>query len=267
MERIAVLANTKKPGALELARKIVSAFPEECFLCDEDESPSASAVIVLGGDGTMLRAARRFSGAPLLGINFGTIGYMAAVEKDNALYAAERVIKGDYTVEERMMLDISVARGGRITAHTEALNDGVLSRCGRMISLEEYFDGSKVYDFVGDGVIIATPTGSTAYSLSAGGPVAPPDMQVIISTPVCPHSIHIRPLIASADAIIKLVLTSESGNEGVLTADGQNITELLPGDEVVFKRASTSARLICLEKKNFYDILRYKLSGSKGERE
>lgn len=265
MASIAVIANTEKEGALALAEKIVKTFPEHCFLFDEKTEQAVSAAIVLGGDGTMLRAVKCFFGVPLLGVNFGTLGYMTAVERENALSAVQRVIDGDYIVEERMMIDISVVRSGDVISRTAALNDGVLSRCERVLSLKECFDGRKVYDFVGDGVIIATPTGSTAYSLSAGGPVAPPDMQVILSTPVCPHSIHIRPLIASADTLIKLTLENERGNEGVLNADGQNITKLLPGDEVIFKRSKSKARLICFEKKNFYDILRYKLSGSKGE--
>ncbi len=253
MLKIAVAANKEKEGADALAEKIVSEFPENCFIADSGKK--ADAAVILGGDGTILSAVRRFPGIPLLGVNFGTIGYMTAVEKDGA-------IEGDYTAEERMMLSVTVKRGGKIISESDALNDGVLSRRERVLSLDEYFGGEKVYSFTGDGVIIATPTGSTAYSLSAGGPVAPPDMKAIISTPVCPHSIHIRPLIAPEETLIKVTVKNEPGNAGVLIVDGQNTKDLLPGDEVIFKKSGRSAKLICLEKKNFYDILRYKLSGS-----
>lgn len=260
MLKIAVAANKEKEGADALAERIVCEFPENCFIADDEKK--ADAAVILGGDGTILSAVRRFPGIPLLGVNFGTIGYMTAVEKDGAIEAVRRVIAGDYTAEERMMLSVTVKRVGKIISESDALNDGVLSRRERVLSLDEYFGGEKVYSFTGDGVIIATPTGSTAYSLSAGGPVAPPDMKAIISTPVCPHSIHIRPLIAPEETFIKVTVRNEAGNIGVLSVDGQNVSDLLPGDEVVFKKSGHSAKLICLEKKNFYDILRYKLSGS-----
>lgn len=266
MKRIAVIPNTAKKGAEDLARTIVREFPEDCYILDDNNKEFPEAAVVLGGDGTMLRAVKRCCGAPLLGINFGTIGYMAAVEKEDALSSVKKVIDGDYSVEERMMLDISVIRSGSEISRTLVLNDGVITRKEHMLSLSEYFNDSLVYSFFGDGIIIATPTGSTAYSLSAGGPVAPPDMQTIISTPVCPHSIHIRPVIASPDTVVRLKMGKRNGSEAFLNADGQNICTLYPGDEIVFKMSEQTARLICLEKKNFYDILRYKLSGNKGEK-
>ena len=263
MVRIAVAANKEKEGADILAEKIVSEFPENCFIASGNER--ADAAVILGGDGTILSAVRRFPDVPLLGINFGTIGYMTAVEKDDALSSVKRVIDKDYSVEERMMLSVRLLRDSRVIAEWNALNDGVLSRSERVISLSEYFGSEKVYSFTGDGVIIATPTGSTAYSLSAGGPVAPPDMNVILSTPVCPHSIQIRPLIAPDNAVIRLCVNNTAGNTGLLIVDGQKNAHLLPGDEVIFEKSERSAKLICLEKKNFYDILRYKLSGAAGE--
>lgn len=260
MMKIAVAANPEKEGADLLAEKIVSQYPENCFIAADGRE--ADAAVILGGDGTMLSAVHRFPGIPLLGINFGTIGYMTAVEKDNALAAVRRVIDNAFTVEERMMLSVRLLRNGSLISEAEALNDGVLSRSERVISLTEYFGGEKVYTFTGDGVIIATPTGSTAYSLSAGGPVAPPGMKMLISTPICPHSIHIRPLIAPEDAKVRLKVDDKPGNTGLLIVDGQRSAYLMPGDEVVFEKSEMSTKLICLEKKNFYDILRYKLSGA-----
>lgn len=265
MKRIAVIPNTAKMGAEALAEEIVRNFPEICYISEDAGNESPEAAVVLGGDGTMLRAVKRCCGVPLLGINFGTIGYMAAVEKEEALSSVKKVLDGDFYIEERMMLDVTVLRDGSEISYTTVLNDGVITRKEHMLSLYEYFNESLVYSFFGDGIIIATPTGSTAYSLSAGGAVAPPDMQTIISTPVCPHSIHIRPVIAPPETMVRIRVGKRSGSEGFLNADGQNICALYPGDEIVFKKSEQTARLICFEKKNFYDILRYKLSGNKGE--
>ncbi len=265
--KIAVIPNTGKEGAEKLAEDILKEFPDNCFLMGNDTScETYDAALVLGGDGTILRAVKVLDDTPVLGINFGMVGYMTASEKDGAKEAVRKVISGEYSVEERMMLSVSVMRNGEKISECEALNDGVITRCERILSLSESFNDKLVYSFSGDGIIVATPTGSTAYSLSAGGPVAPPDMQMIITTPVCPHSIHIRPVIASGDTFVKIKLTEESDNKGMLNVDGQNITPLTCGDEVIFKRSLKTAKLISLEEKNFYDILRYKLSGEKGER-
>ncbi len=265
--RIAVIPNTGKDGAEKLAESIVNKFPENCFTVRGYKGDdSFDAAVVLGGDGTMLRAVKSFGNVPILGINFGTLGYMTATEKDEAIEAVRKVLDGDYIIEERMMLSVEVFRNGEKISESKALNDGVISRRERIVSISESFNERLVYSFSGDGIIVATPTGSTAYSLSAGGPVAPPDMKMIITTPVCPHSMHIRPVIASGDAVVKIKLSEEEENQGMLNVDGQNITPLFGGDEVRFKRASETAKLIFLEEKNFYDVLRYKLSGEKGER-
>lgn len=263
MKRIAVIPNTGKPEAEKIAGELLSRFPE-CFPAEEDTVIGADAAVVLGGDGTILRAVRRFGELPILGINCGTLGYMASAEKDNAFQAVERLLAGDYRIEERMMLSVAVIRGGKTVAEDCALNDGVIGRKERILSFSEYFDDRLVYHVSGDGMIVATPTGSTAYSLSAGGPVAPPEMQVLIATPVCPHSIHIRPVIAPASTKITLRLSAEEGNSGILIVDGRQVAELSAEDEVCFGASETKARLIRLDRKNFYDILRYKLSADIG---
>ncbi|MBQ2941711.1 MAG: NAD(+)/NADH kinase [Clostridia bacterium] len=265
--KIAVIPNTGKEGAESLAETIIGEFPENCFLvkgykCGE----KFDVALVLGGDGTILRAVKAFGEVPVLGINFGAVGYMTASEKDGAKEAVKKLLSGSYNVEERMMLSVTVKRNGKVISESTALNDGVITRSERILSLSESFNDKLVYSFSGDGIIVATPTGSTAYSLSAGGPVAPPDMQMIITTPVCPHSIHIRPVIASGDTVVKVKLSDTEENSGMLNVDGQNITPLTCGDEVIFARSEKKAKLIFLEEKNFYDILRFKLSGEKGER-
>lgn len=268
MKRIAVIPNTGKEEAKRVAEHLLSLFPDNCYAADDDASlASADMVLVLGGDGTILRTIKKCRGRSVLGINFGTLGYMTSAEKDDAEEAVRKLLSGDYMVEERMMLSFQVKRRGQEIASGTALNDGVITRRERILSLSEYLDDRLVYHFQGDGIIVATPTGSTAYSLSAGGPVAPPDMRIIITTPVCPHSIHIRPVIAAPTAAVRLVLSAMDDNEGILNVDGQNVSALLPGDEVIFRCSSETARLICLEQKSFYDILRYKLSADKGEKE
>ncbi len=265
--KIAVMPNNAKEGALCLAEAILKEFPCNCFLVQDCEDyGNFDIALVLGGDGTILRAVKAFGNIPVLGINFGTVGYMASAEKEGAIEAVKKVLCGEYKVEERMMLSVSVLREGKVISESTALNDGVITRCERILSISESFNEKLVYSFSGDGIIVATPTGSTAYSLSAGGPVAPPDMQMIITTPVCPHSIHIRPVIASGDTEVKIKLSETEGNAGMLNVDGQNITKLEAGDQVVFSRSENKAKLILLEEKNFYDILRYKLSGEKGEK-
>ena len=265
--KIAVIPNTAKEGTMCLAEKVMQEFPENCFLTEDCEKAGVcDAALVLGGDGTMLSAVKALGNISVLGINFGTVGYMASAEKEGAIEAVEKVLRGEYKVEERMMLSVSVVRNGKVISESTALNDGVITRCERILSISESFNEKLVYSFSGDGIIVATPTGSTAYSLSAGGPVAPPDMEMIITTPVCPHSIHIRPVIASGDTTVTIKLSDAEGNAGMLNVDGQNITPLEKGDKVIFTRSEEKAKLIFLEEKNFYDILRFKLSGEKGER-
>lgn len=262
MKKIAIIPNKSKDDAILVANEILSEFKDFCFMADDDEklAVEADVAIVLGGDGTMLRALKRCRKAALLGINFGHMGYMTSAEKGDAISAVKQLISGNYTVEKRMMLDIFVERDGKYIAQAEALNDGVIARTERILSLSEYFDEELVYNLTGDGIIVATPTGSTAYSLAAGGPVALPDMEVIITTPVCPHAMHIRPVIASSDTSVSVVIEGKRDNRAVLCVDGQNVCSLFSNDKVVFKKSDTEAKLICLEKKNFYDILRYKLS-------
>ncbi len=264
--KIAVIPNPLKEGTKSISSSLVEKFPGECFLCQEDtDIKGVDVAVVLGGDGTILRAVKNYPDIPILGINFGTVGFMASSEKDEAVMAVTKVLSGNYKIEERMMLSVTVERNDEVIARSLALNDGVIIRGERILSLKESFNGKLVYSFSGDGLIVATPTGSTAYSLSAGGPVAPPDMEVIISTPVCPHSIHIRPVIASGDAAVTIELSDSEGNFGMLNVDGQNITSLYAKDKVTFKRADKKAKLLSLTEKNFYDILRYKLSAVKGE--
>lgn len=264
--KIAVIPNPLKEGTKCISSSIIEKFPKNCFLCREDaDIKDFDVAVVLGGDGTILRSVKNYPDIPILGINFGTLGYMASSEKDEAVSAVERVLSGNYKIEERMMLSVVALREGEVIARGLALNDGVIIRGERILSLKESFNGKLVYSFSGDGLIVATPTGSTAYSLSAGGPVAPPDMEVIISTPVCPHSIHIRPLIASGEAEVTVELSDTEKNSGMLNIDGQNITSLFAKDKVIFSKADKKAKLLTLTEKNFYDILRYKLSADKGE--
>lgn len=264
INKIAVIPNAEKEGALSLTKELINKFNGKCDIfeadCDGDNLRDADVALVLGGDGTMLRAVQMAGDIPLLGINFGTLGYMTAVDKSRAEEAVEKLISGDYTVERRMMLDVKVIRGGNVVLSARALNDGVISRGERILLMKEYFDNKLVYKFSGDGLIVATPTGSTAYSLAAGGPVAPGDMQMIITTPVCPHSIYIRPVIASSETTIAITVENKLGDAGTLNIDGQTLCHVTDGDRVEFTKSSKEAKLVFIDNKNFYDVLRYKLS-------
>ena len=234
---------------------------------DESEYCKMDIFLVLGGDGTFLSIAETASklNIPVIGVNLGRLGFLSEIEKENLSADIDKLLSGDFAVQERMMLSAQIDGHEPISA----LNDIIVARGNSLLKILEfdvYIDDEFVDHFKADGLIVSTPTGSTAYSLSAGGPVAPPDMQMIITTPVCPHSIHIRPVIASGDTVVKVMLKDAEGNEGMLNVDGQNVTPLKAGDEVVFRRSEKTAKLIFLEEKNFYDILRYKLSGEKGER-
>ncbi|MDP4133180.1 MAG: NAD(+)/NADH kinase [Bacillota bacterium] len=268
MLNISIIPNYEKAGVQDIINMLRMNFDKECNItvekgCFEEKlSVCADAAVVLGGDGTILHAAKMCaeSKTPILGINLGTMGYMTGADKGNAKEAFRQLLSGDYTVNMRMMLDISVIRDGMVLYKGSALNDGVIFRNVRLLHMSEYIGDQFVYSFAGDGIIISTPTGSTAYSLSAGGPVAPPDMQVMISTPVCPHSIHIRPVLVPADKQVKIVIKQLPEEEAALTVDGQNAMYLKEEDIVLFKKSVLEAGLISLKQLNFYDVLRYKLS-------
>jgi NAD+ kinase len=219
-------------------------------------------VLVLGGDGTMLNAARLVEqrGVPILGINMGGLGFLTEVSLEQMYPALERTFAGDCYLEERLMLRARIDRHGDHVAHATVLNDVVLSKgtLARMITLQIAIDGQFVTSLRGDGLIVSTPTGSTAYSLSAGGPIITPSIQALILTPICPHTLTHRPLLIPGTVSLEVTLTSP--DEGAMTTfDGQVGIAMTQGDTVGITASEHRTNLIRFPERTYYDLLRRKL--------
>lgn len=218
--------------------------------------------VVLGGDGTMLSAARALYefGIPLVGVNSGRIGFLTDISADNMLPAIQRILLGEYHLEQRMMLKASIMRKGRLVDQSCAFNDVVITKSGksRLIELDVYIDGQFVHRQRSDGLILSTPTGTTAYSLSAGGPILHPTLEAIALVPICPHTMSNRPIaINSASEVeISLIHAEDAG----VHFDGQLQSELLEGDKILVKRASKNIALLHPLGHSHYDMLRQKLN-------
>ena len=218
--------------------------------------------ITLGGDGTLLNTAREISaaGIPICGINMGQLGFLTEVELPDLAVALDKLILSDYQIEQRLMLDAIIVRQGAPIHISAALNDVVISKSGvsRMIKLKLYIDEDLTANYAADGLIIATATGSTGYSLSAGGPIINPKLKVIVLTPICPHTLHAKSLVVSEKEEIKVTMVSNQ-EDAVLTIDGQNVYNLLPDDVVLVKRAPFRAQFIKFNGRSYYETLRTKL--------
>jgi NAD+ kinase len=222
----------------------------------------ADVLLVLGGDGTMLTAARLAGerSIPILGVNMGGLGFLTEVRLENLYPSLERVFENDFVLDERLMLQTHVHRHGETVARGVVLNDVVISKgtLARMIELKIAIQGRFVTNLRGDGLIVSSPTGSTAYSLSAGGPIIDPAVQSLILTPVCPHTLTHRPLIVPGNAEIDVTLTSKDDG-AMATLDGQVGVAITQGDTVVIQTSEHRTRLIRFPESNYYDVLREKL--------
>lgn len=223
----------------------------------------ADVVVALGGDGTMLRAARvlGLSGVPLLGVNLGSLGYLTDVPVQEVGDAIDTLLEGGCRLERRSRVYCSVWRDGGRIARSNALNDLVVNMgpLPRALDMELRLDDDSLGRFLGDGIIVSTPTGSTAYNLSAGGPICHSSVPCLIIAPICPHSLGMRPLIVSKDTRIELIL-HETGEGAILTTDGQKTFELADGDRVVFKEADNEVALVKFPQGHFYRVMRHKLN-------
>ncbi len=226
----------------------------------------SQCIIVLGGDGTMLGAVRESSPKqiPIIGINFGKLGFLTEVEEKDIDITLDRLIKKEYTIEKRMLLELDLNDGSECCL---ALNDIVISRgtVSRLITLNTYIDKQLVEAYRADGLIFSTPTGSTAYSLAAGGPIVEPECSVIVLTPICPHSLHNnRSIILNGSKQIDVVVEDKGDDEhSVATIDGQIFINLETNKKVTIRRACSQAHLIKFNENNFFEVLRYKLSEKK----
>ncbi len=227
------------------------------FVSDEVLSKKPDAMIVLGGDGTILEAARHCApfGVPLLGINLGRVGYMAEIEMSE-LDMLEDLISGDFHIDERMTLRVEYG------SESFALNDAVLGGKSlfRMVEIELFCDSKPVNRYRADGLIISTPTGSTAYSLSAGGAVVDPRMDAVIATPICSHSLNATPIVFSADSVLELRNVTRGDEKLTLCVDGCEVCELASGESVKIGCSPMRVKFIRLKDGGFYEILRHKMA-------
>lgn len=244
-------------------REVVAGFRLEGFK-GVDRSGLAEQVdllVVFGGDGTLLSAARLVESrpTPILGVNLGSLGFLTEVTLGEVKEVLQRVLTGDYQTSSRCLLEVGLQRKGAGPQSWQALNDAVINKAAlaRIIALDTYCGDDFIATFMADGMIVSTPTGSTAYSLSAGGPIVFPTEDLIVLTPICPHTLTNRPLIVPATSNIRIVL--RAGDDVMLTIDGQVGTEMLPGDVLTCTRAQHRIQLIQPGNRSFFDILREKL--------
>jgi len=265
-DAMAVLAD--EPVVLRLPASLQTTIGTDCtknvvFCAEKALLDGADCALVLGGDGSVIKIASDCTerGIPLLGINLGRIGYLAEVERDE-LYLLTRLSRGEYRIEERMMLSICIERDGK-TIHKMplALNEAVISNgaIARMVELAVSCGGHPVTSFHADGVIIATPTGSTAYSMSAGGPIIDPSLDCLCITPVCAHSLSARPILLSPDSPLTIENVCQREDNTYLTVDGKENYKLLYGDVVMVRRAAASTRMIRFHENGFYTVLSRKM--------
>lgn len=223
-------------------------------------------VIVLGGDGTLIQAARELSviNMPVLGINIGTLGYLTEIDREQAFTAIDSLMNGQFYVDRRMILRGTVYRGDKEIYSDYALNDIVVNRVGslRVINFDIYVNGEFLITYQADGLIVSTPTGSTAYNLSAGGPIVRPQTECIVMTPVCPHMLGKSSVIFGGEDELSVVMseTRTGVEERVATFDGTDYIGLLTGDRIVIRKSGMYADFIRIKKHNFLQILRNKLS-------
>ena len=224
----------------------------------------SDVVLVLGGDGTFLAAAREAARAdvPILGVNLGGLGFLTETAESDLYPALEQLVRGDVEIEPRMMVEARVSSGRSRSTWTEVgLNDAVIHQSdeSRMVKLELRIGSTPIGTLAADGLIVATPTGSTAYSLSAGGPIVRPTIEALLATPICPHSLAFRPLLVGAGEKLR-VRIGAGVNKARLTIDGQISRLLEAGDDVEIRRAKTRVSMLSLRRESFYEVLREKLA-------
>jgi NAD+ kinase len=228
----------------------------------ENLAATVDLMLVLGGDGTMIATARLTGDeeVPVLGVNYGGLGYLTEFRIEELYGALEMILADNYRLDKRVMLDVELHGAEGNVIRSRVLNDVVINKSAlaRIIEIEAYLNKQYVSSFRADGLIVSTPTGSTAYNLSAGGPIIFPSMNAVVITPICPFTLSNRPLVAPDDAVIELVMKTEQ-EDVVLTLDGQVGHPLKVGDRVVIRKSRTTFNLIQPSNRNYFDVLRDKL--------
>lgn len=240
--------------------------PKDIRFCRLDrELPTANMVICFGGDGTILHMAKAAtrSGVPILGVNIGTMGFMAELESTE-LQELSRVASGDYEIDDRMMLDVTVHRDRDIIFHDICLNDAAITKgaVARIVHLKVDCDGIQALECGGDGVIVATPTGSTAYSLSAGGPIMEPEAKGILITPVCAHDVGSRCIVVSDSRVVNVGLMHNARRNAFLSVDGGKATKINMGDVITIRKSNLTTKLVRLKSRSFFDVVNMKFKNN-----
>ena len=277
MDRFYIIANELKDIGYQITQEIQTYIEEngkECIVATKDTEghivpgtvpEGIECAIVLGGDGTLIRAARELKEyhIPLIGVNMGTLGYLTEIEVDRIEESLDQILSGHYMLEDRMMLDGIFDDGGE----NVALNDIVLSRKGnlRIIHFNVYVNGTLLNSYEADGIVISTPTGSTAYNLSAGGPIVEPTASLIVITPICSHALNTSSIVLSAEDEIRIEIGEGRhgrSEEVYISFDGTDTREIVTGQTVTIRRSAMITKLMKLSKVGFLEILRRKMKGN-----
>ena len=287
MDKFYIITNRDKDQNLRFTEEIVQYLKEHGKKCQVQQAErrvegeyhytdpalipeDTQCILVLGGDGTLLQAARDVvhREIPMLGINLGTLGFLAEIDKTSIYTALDKLFEDDYEIEERMMLTGTVWRGDKITGQDVALNDIVISRVGptlRVIGFNNYVNDGYLNSYNADGIIIATPTGSTGYSLSCGGPIISPNAAMTVMTPIAPHTLNTRSIIFPEDDVITVELGEgrrQIQENGLASVDGDVEVPMSTGDRIVIKKASVSVKILKLNHLSFVEVLRQKMSNN-----
>lgn len=232
-------------------------------LSDEEIREQAELVVVLGGDGTLISVARLFSGkdVPIVAVNLGSLGFLTEVTVEELYPLLERCLKGEPRVSERMMLEVTVCRDGHEIEKCHVLNDMVINKgaLARIVDLETKVNRHFLTTYKADGLIVSTPTGSTGYSMSAGGPIVHPLMSCILITPICPHTLTNRPIVVTDESIVSITIASSFDEKVFLTLDGQVGFKLMQGDTIEVRKALKTTALVMSKDRDYFEVLRTKL--------
>ena len=266
---ISILANLKKDINGAVLHSVVNEFKGKAELkifCDAAEKSAydgCDAVVVLGGDGTIIRAAKNAAplGIPVCGVNLGKIGFLAAAEVTEIKKLAERILSGIYKIEKRMMLEVCLCTPKEKRTLGFALNDVAIGRGAytKMIKLIFSVNNDFLDSYMADGAVISTPTGSTAYSLSAGGPVAEPNMDLFLLTPICAYDLQTRSMVLPPDVTLGRAISGKQDASAILSLDGHEDISIMPGDKIIIKKSDYYAQFVSLGDRSFYSVLRKKL--------
>ena len=265
MKNFMLIANSGKAEAIRMAEKVKERLISMGCVCTDAPDEETQCVLVFGGDGTLLQAARELRGRhlPFLGINLGNLGYLAEVDRDHVDDALRLLTEEEVSFEERMMLLGRVEREGQILYEDVALNDIAIGGRGlTVLYFKVYVDGEYLTTYQADGMVVATPTGSTGYNLSAGGPVVNPRASLIVLTPVSPHTLISRSIVLESRSVVELEMMEHPSRRnalGLAAFDGNEVAGLLPGDRVRICRSKETVRLIKYNKQSFLEALRKKM--------